>query len=189
MNGHTSGEYWVGYFCSTRKNKGLSMCDMGTVKAKIVEPYVEEHVRQFVAGIVSESMFAEKHVIKESQFVLDLRDDIKRLERMIAENEEATDRWLALFEEGHHTPQSVKERLEKLEGDRNSLDVRLKNRRLQLDDALKERPSLEELLEIARKFDRIWGDPDTEVREELLRVFVDTITVFKDGRIKIAFAV
>ena len=162
---------------------------MGTVKAKIVEPYVEEHVRQFAAGIVSESMFAEKHVIKESQFVLDLRDDIERLERMIEGNDQATARWVTLFEEGHHTPQSVKERLEKLEGDRNSLDLKLKNRRLQLEDALGERPSLEELLEIARKFDRIWRDPDIEVRKELLRVFIDTITVYKDGRIKIAFAV
>ena len=129
MNGHTSGEYWVGYFCSTRKNKGPSMCNMGTVKAKIVEPYVEEHVRQFAQRIENESQFAEKHVIKESQFVLDLRDDIERLERLIAENDQATDRWLTLFEEGHHTPQSVKERLEKLEGDKNSLDLRLKNRK------------------------------------------------------------
>jgi site-specific DNA recombinase len=189
MNGHTSDRYWVGYFCSTRKNKGPSVCDMGTVKAKIVEPYVEEQVRQFAQRIERESMFAEKHVIKESQFVLDLRDDIERLERMIEDNDHSTDRWVTLFEEGNHTPQSVKERLEKLERERNSLDLKIKNRTLQLDDALGERPSLEELLEIARKFDRIWGDLDIEVRKELLRVFVDTITVFNDGRIKIVFAV
>jgi len=115
--------------------------------------------------------------------------DIARLERLIEENDQATDRWLTLFEEGHHTPQSVKERLEKLEGDRNSLDLKLKNRRLQLDDAVKARPSWDELQEIARIFDRIWGAPDIEVRKELLRVFIDTITVFKDGRIKIVFAV
>ena len=189
MNGHTSDRYWVGYFCSTRKNKGPTVCDMGTAKAKIVEPYVVDQVRQLAQRIERESMFAEKHVIKESQFILDLRDDIERLERLIEENDKATARWLHLFEEGNHTPQSVKERLEKLEGDRNSLDLRLKNRRLQLADALEDRPSLDEIQEIAKKFDRIWGDPDIEVRKELLRVFVDTITVFNDGRIKIAFAV
>ena len=189
MNRHTSGEYWVGYFCSTRKNKGPSVCDMGTAKAKIVEPYVVEQVRHLAQRIGKESPFAEKHVIKESQFILDLRDDIERLERLIEENDKATARWLELFEQGNHTPQSVKERLEKLEGERNSLDLRLKNRRLQLADAVNDRPSLDEVHEIARKFDRIWGDPDIEVRKELLRVFVDTITVFRDGRIKIAFAV
>ena len=189
MNGHTSDRYWVGYFCSARKNKGPSVCDMRTAKAKVIEPYIEDQVRQFAQRIERESIFAEKHVIKESQFVLDLRDDIARLERLIEDNAHATDRWLQLFEEGNHTPQSVKERLERLEGERNSLDLRLKNRRLQLADALEERPSLDEVQEIARKFDRIWGDPDIEVRKELLRVFVDTITVYKDRRIKIAFAV
>jgi len=162
---------------------------MGTAKAKVVEPYVVDQVRQLAQRIVRESMFAEKHVIKESQFVLDLRDDIERLERLIEKNDKATAQWLELFEEGNHTPQSVKERLEKLEGDRNSLDLRFKNRTLQLADALKDRPSLDEIHEIAKKFDVIWGDPDIEVRKELLRVFVDTITVFNDGRIKIAFAV
>ena len=188
MNGHTSGEYWVGYFCSVRKNKGPSVCDMGTAKAKIVEPYVEEQVREFAQRIDRESVFAEKHVIKESQLILDLRNDIAKLGRLIEENDQATDRWLQLFEEGNHTPQSVKERLEKLERDRNSLDLKIKNRTLQLDDAVGERPSLDEVHEIAKKFDLIWGDPDIEVRKELLRVFVDTITVFNDGRIKIAFA-
>ena len=161
---------------------------MGTAKAKIVEPYVEEQVREFAQRIDRESVFAEKHVIKESQLILDLRNDIAKLGRLIEENDQATDRWLQLFEEGNHTPQSVKERLEKLERDRNSLDLKIKNRTLQLDDAVGERPSLDEVHEIAKKFDLIWGDPDIEVRKELLRVFVDTITVFNDGRIKIAFA-
>ena len=188
MNGHTSGDYWMGYFCSTRRNKGPAVCDMGTIKGKTIEPYIENRVRQFIKSIESESLFAEKQWSKESRLVTNLRGDIERIERLIAENKETSEQLLTLFEQGHTTPQAVKERLEKLETDRGSLEVKLRNRLLQLDDAEKETPSLEELQELAKDFDEIWESADIEDKKWLVRTLIDKITVYKDGRIKIIYA-
>ena len=178
----------MGYFCSTRRNKGPAVCDMGTIKGKTIEPYIENRVRQFIKSIESESLFAEKQWSKESRLVTNLRGDIERIERLIAENKETSEQLLTLFEQGHTTPQAVKERLEKLETDRGSLEVKLRNRLLQLDDAEKETPSLEELQKIAKDFDEIWESADIEDKKWLVRTLIDKITVYKDGRIKIIYA-
>ena len=188
MNGHTSGDYWTGYFCSTRRNKGPAVCDMGTIKARTIEPYVEERVRQFIHSIENETLFAEKQWSKESRLITNLRRDIERIERLIAENREASEQLLTLFEEGHTAPQVVKERLEKLETDRGSLEAKLRNRLLQLDDAEKETPSLEELQELAKDFDEIWESADIEDKKWLVRTLIEKITVYKDGKIKIIYA-
>ena len=188
MNGHTSGDYWVGYYCGTRKNKGPSVCDMGTVKARTIEPYIEEKVRQFIHSIESESLFAEKQWNKESRLISNLREDIERIERLIEENNEASERLLTLFEQGQTTPQVIKERLEKLEEDRNSLEVKLRSRQLQLEDAEKETPSLEELQDLAKDFDEIWGSADIEDQKWLVRTLIEKVTVYADGRIKIIYA-
>ena len=188
MNGHTSGDYWTGYFCSTRRNKGPAVCDMGTIKARTIEPYVEERVRQFIRSIESESLFAEKQWNKESRLITNLREDIERIERLIEENNEASEQLLTLFEQGHTAPQIVKEKLEKLEEDRHSQEVKLRNRLLQLEDAEKETPSLKELQELAKDFDEIWESADIEDQKWLIRTLIDKITVYKDGRIKIIYA-
>ncbi len=188
INGHTSGNYWVGYYCSARKNKGTTVCDMGTVKGNVVEPYIEQKVRQFLASIERESLFAEKQFNTETQLVLNLRDDIARLERLIDDNNEATERMLSLFEQGGSTPQAVKERLGKLESDRDSLETKLKNRVLQIEDAQKEIPTIEELQWVAQNFDEIWRSADIEDKKLLVRALIEKIVAYKDGRIKVIFA-
>ena len=161
---------------------------MGTIKARTIEPYVEERVRQFIRSIESESLFAEKQWNKESRLITNLREDIERIERLIEENNEASEQLLTLFEQGHTAPQIVKEKLEKLEEDRHSQEVKLRNRLLQLEDAEKETPSLKELQELAKDFDEIWESADIEDQKWLVRTLIDKITMYKDGRIKIIYA-
>lgn len=188
MNGHTSGDYWVGYYCSARKNKGTAVCDMGTVKGNIVEPYIEQKVRQFLASLEKEILFAEKQFNTETQLVVNLREDIARLERLIDENNEATERMLSLFEQGHHTPEAVKDRLEKLEKDRDGLEIKRRNRILQLEDAQREVPTIEELQMVAQNFDEIWDSADIEDKKLLVRALIEKIIAYKDGRVKVIFA-
>ena len=188
MNGHTSGDYWEGYYCCARKNKGTAVCDMGTVKGNIVEPYIEQKVRQFLASLEKEILFAEKQFNTETQLVVNLREDIARLERLIDENNEATERMLSLFEQGHHTPEAVKDRLEKLEKDRDGLEIKRRNRILQLEDAQREVPTIEELQMVAQNFDEIWDSADIEDKKLLVRALIEKIIAYKDGRVKVIFA-
>ena len=78
--------------------------------------------------------------------------------------------------------------MEKLEEDRNALEVKLRSRQLQLEDAQKETPSLEELQELAKDFDEIWGSADIEDQKWLVRTLIEKIIMYKDGRIKIIYA-
>ena len=120
--------------------------------------------------------------------ITNLREDIERIERLIEENNEASEQLLTLFEQGHTAPHVVKDRLEKLETDRGSIEVKLRSRLLQLEDAEKETPSLEELQELAKDFDEVWESADIEDQKWLVRTLIDKITVYKDGRIKVIFA-
>ena len=66
------------------------------------------------------------------------------------------------------------ERLQ-LESQRATLEIKLKSRLLQLEDAQREVPTIEELQMVAQNFDAIWSSADIEDKKLLVRALLDRL--------------
>ena len=188
MSGHTDCHTWKAYYCNTRKYKGKTVCDAPTLNVNYIEPYIEERVRQFVASIEDEPFFDSDHWKHDSVLVTNLKKEIARLENLVEKKDKAAEKVLSLFEVGDTAPEIVRSRLQKLENERNNLEEQVINRRGQLDDALKEIPTREELEGFARDFDEIWQVANIEEKKMIVQALIEKITVYPTGRIKVIFA-
>ena len=84
--------------------------------------------------------------------------------------------------------EGLRSRLEMLERDGTNLEDQLTGRRGQLDDALEDTPTREELEEFARDFDEIWTVAGPEDRNKIVHAVIERITVYATGRIKVIFS-
>ena len=188
MAGHTDCHTWKAYYCNTRKYKGKAVCDAPTLNVNYIEPYIEERVRQFVASIEDESFFDSDHWKQDSVLVTNLKKEIIRLEKLVDEKKGAAEKVLSLFEVGDTAPEIVRTRLQGLENERTDLEDQLIHRRGQLDDALQDIPTREELEEFAKDFDQIWDSAKSEDKKMIVDAVIEKITVYSTGRIKVIFA-
>jgi hypothetical protein len=64
----------------------------------------------------------------------------------------------------------------------------LADRPRQLTQATQAHPTKDQLIDVARNFDTVWNGTAIAEKKRLVKMFVERITVFKDGRIEVWWA-
>ena len=103
-------------------------------------------------------------------------------------NSAASEKVLSLFLHGDRGPAIARGHLEKLEREKTELERKLADRQHQLAQATQARPTKDQLIEVARDFDEVWSGTAIAEKKRLVKMFVEKITVFKDGRIEVWWA-
>lgn len=188
MSGHSDTKEWTAYICSGRKYKGVSVCDVPTLNTKIIHPYIEDHLREFVAAIDDQSFFESDSWLEESATEVNLRNAIDQLEKDIEDNAIASEKVLSLFLQGDRAPAIVRGRLDELEKEKMELQGQLADRQRQLIQAVQARPTKDQLIEVARDFEKVWSGTSIADKKRLVKMFVERIDVYKDGRIEVWWA-